>query len=447
MQEQIDFPAALQVIRRRAWIVILCVVVAVAAAAFVTRAQPRRYQATATLFVTGTVPASHSPSFDPTSASIQLATLAQNTSSAYAQLAGTRAVAVDAASALHLSVAIVEGHVRGEAQPGVQLVRVRADASSALMASNIANAAANALAVRAPGVADKRSGGLRLDLVDPARPAVAPVSPRSTLNLVLGGLAGLLIGLGMATMRERFDRRIRTFGDVKEALGVAVLGELPIIPRRMRSKSAFDRQAIPRIADPYRTLAANVAVASAQGEHQRLLITSPAAKEGKSTVASHLALSLAQEGEETALLECDLRRPALHRAFPEPSRPPLAEVLEGTNGSLPQSTETVPRLKVMAATASEHGGSLSVRSPEFLNAIEAASAEKHLIILDCPPVLGPSDAGAIARRSDAAILIIAAGRTREEDAVSALTALNRLGIEVLGVVLSGVRSRRRRSYY
>jgi capsular exopolysaccharide synthesis family protein len=447
MQDQFDIPAALAVLRRRGWIILLFVLAAVAAASVVTNSQPRRYEATATLFVTGALPTTRSTTIDPASTSLQLATLAQNTSAAYAQLANSRAVAEDAAAALGVPVAEVAGHVRGEAQPGVQLIHVRAEAGTGAGSARLANAAAAALAARAPGRADKRSGGLRLDLVDPAQTPAQPVSPRTTLNLVLGGLAGLLLGLALATVRERLDRRIRSFADASTTLGLPVLGELPRFRRRLRRKNAVDRHAIPRIADPYRSLATTVAVASEEAGHRRLLITSSLPKEGKSTVAAHLSLSLAQDGEGTVLLDCDLHRPSQHRAFPEPSRPPLAEVLHATNGALPAFTEVQARLKVVAGTEADAGGALSVRSPEFVNVIEAAADGHDRVVLDSPPILGPADAGALARRADAAILVIAAGRTREDDAVAALAALTRIGIPVLGVVLSGVRPRRHSSYY
>jgi capsular exopolysaccharide synthesis family protein len=340
----------------------------------------------------------------------------------------------------------VAGHIDGEAQPGVQLIRVRADGPTGAYSARLANAAAAALAARAPGLAQSKAGGLRLDLVDPAQTPTHPTSPRTTLNLVLGGLAGLLLGLALATVRERVDRRIRSHVDVREALGLPVLAELPRIPRRLRRKTAPERHSVPAVADPYRSLATAVAVASNRDERRCLLITSPAPAEGKSTVAAHLALSLAQDGEATVLLDCDLYRPTQDQAFPEPKRRPLAEVLRATNGSLPDSTEVQPRLKVLAATASAADRTLSVRSPEFVNAIKAATTGHDRVVLDCPPVLGSADTGALARRSDAAIVVLAAGRTREGDAIAAIAALNSMGIHVLGVVLSGVRGRHL-SYY
>lgn len=255
MHDQLDIPTAVAVIRRRGWIVLLFILVAVAAASVITSSQTRRYEATATLFVTGAVPAADPRSVDPASTSLQLATLAQNTSASYAQLAGSRAVAVDAAAALRLPVGLVTGHIRGEAQPGVQLIRVSADAPTATGSARLADAAATALATRAPGLASKKSGGLRLDVVDPAQTPTQPVFPRTSLNLVLGALAGLLLGLLVAGVRERLDRRIRKFADVQETLGLPVLGEVPRFARRLRRRSAHDRHAIPRVADPYRSLA------------------------------------------------------------------------------------------------------------------------------------------------------------------------------------------------
>lgn len=353
MQDRSDISTMLHVLRRRLWIVVASMVVAALAAQLVTNTQQPRYEATATLFVTGNVPSGKDARSDDPATAIQLATLAQNSSTSLAQLAQTRSVAASAARRLGVPLADLEGHIEGEAQPGVQIVRVRADGDTAQSAAARANAAAAALTALVPGSADGRPGGLRLELVDPAAAPGGAVAPRRALNLLLGAMAGLLIGLGLATLRERLDRRIRSPGDVGPMLGLPVLGELPRTTRSQRRMSAVDRHAIPSIADPYRSLAASVVVASKSEDHRRLLVSSPAPGEGKSTVSAHLALALAQDGEMTALVECDLHHPTQHREFPSRERVPLAEQLLGVNGSLPSSTEVQPLLKVLAATGQE----------------------------------------------------------------------------------------------
>ena len=445
MQDQPDIPTMLQVLRRQLWIILISVLVAVLAAQLVTNAQQPRYEATSTLLVTGNVPSGSDEKSDDPTAAIQLATLAQNSSTSLAQLAQTRAVAATAARQLDLPLSAAEGHISGEAEPGVQIVRVRADSDNAQGAARLANAAATALTEAFPGSAGGGLGGLRLQLVDPAAPPGSPVAPNRLLNLLLGAGAGLLIGLGLATLRERLDRRIRSSADVGAALGLPVLGELPPIKRSLRGMSAVDRHAIPRIGDPYRSLAASIVVASDREEYRRLLVSSPVQGEGKSTVAAHLAL--AQDGETTALVECDLHRPTQHREFPSPERLSLAQQLSGVNGLLPSSTEVRPLLKVLAATGEEPAEGVSVRSPEFERALDAAGAGHQRLLLDAPPILGLSDASVLARRADAVILVLRAGRTREADAMNALAVLGRLGMPVLGVVLNGARPGRRGGYY
>jgi Mrp family chromosome partitioning ATPase len=447
MNEHLDVGVALRVIRRRAWLVVVSALVALGAAHLVTGAQQRRYEATATLFIDANPAVASAMAPDTTATSIQLATLAQSMSTAYAALAQTRAVAVEAANRVGMPLSRVIGHVRAEGQPGVQLVRVHADATTSAAAARVANAAAQALADRASGLKGARAAHLRLDLVDPAQPPATPATPRPLLNLALGALLGLALGLGLATARERIDRRIRSASDAEASLGLPILGELPRLPRRSRRLSALDRQSIRRIADPYRALASSLMVATENGSHQRVLITSPGAQEGKSTTAAHLALALVQDGESVALFECDLHRPSLHRAFPETVRRPIAEVLAATNGVLSPSTQVLQGLKVVAPVPEDVNGLVSVRSAEFIQSLDVAGGEHGRVLLDCPPILSSSDTGALARRSDAAILVLAAGRTREEDAISATAALTRLGVPVLGVVLTGTRPSRRHTYY
>jgi capsular exopolysaccharide synthesis family protein len=446
MENQVDIAAALQVVRRRIWIVLLSVLVAVLAAQGVTSALQPTFEATATLFVTGSASTGREDAADA-AADVQRVTLAQNSAASFAQLAQTRSVSVEAARRLGVAASSVEGKLHGESQPGVQLVRLRAESGTGEGAAGLANAGAAALAATVSRTQSRRAGGLRLETVDPAATPKAPVMPRRWLNLVLGGLAGLLLGLGLATLRERLDRRIRSSADVESVLGLPVLAELPRLKRSLRRLSATSRHAVSRIADPYRMLAANIVVASERDSHHRLLISSPSTGEGKSTTAAHLALALAQDGVSTALVECDLHRPTQHREFPSPDRPPLGEQLASTNGSLPPSMEVQPLLKVLAATGSEPAGTLSVRSAEFTHALEAAALDEQRVLLDTPPILGSSDVAVLARGADAALLVVRANRTREADAVSAVAALGRLGVPVLGVVLTSARAARRSSYY
>lgn len=447
MHEPLDIVAALAVARRRGWIVVLAVLLAVAGAAFVTSRQRRVYKGTATLFVSGIVPATHTGTVDPVATSVELTNLAQQSAVAYAQLAGSRPVTADTAAALGLPLDQVAGHIQADAQPGVQLIHLSADAPTGVQAAQLANAAAAALATHAPGLGNHSAGGLQMSIADPAQAPSQPVSPRVQLNLLLGALVGLVLGLALAAVRERLDRRIRSATDVGEVLGLPLLGELPRLARRMRRRSAVDQHAIPRVADPYRTLASAITVATGE-EQRRILVTSPAAKDGKTTVAAHLALALAEDGEQTVLMEGDLHRPSQHRVFPQASRQGLSELLSATNGSLPAVAEVRPGLKVLAATEVDVREGLSIRNPGFAHAIEVAAEHHERVVLDSPPILGPADAALLARKVDAAVLVLAAGRTREEDALAAVAALNRLGAQVLGVVLSRVRvSRRKTAYY
>jgi Mrp family chromosome partitioning ATPase len=105
------------------------------------------------------------------------------------------------------------------------------------------------------------------------------------------------------------------------------------------------------------------------------------------------------------------------------------------------------RLKVLVMTAGEDHAAVSVRSPQFEHALETAGTEHDRVVLDAPPLLGVSDTAAVARRADAALLVIGSGGVRERDALAAVGVLGQLGVPVLGVVLRGVRAPRRLNYY
>jgi tyrosine-protein kinase len=156
----------------------------------------------------------------------------------------------------------------------------------------------------------------RAFLVRPAARGVQ-VQPKPVRNTLLGLAFGLILGLGLAFLREALDTRVRTTDEVAEQLGIPLLARVPRPPRRLRRA---DRLVM--INDPdgpgaeaFRILRANVDFARTETEAKALLVTSAVEGEGKSTTAANLAVALARTGQRVVLVDLDLRRPFLHRFF------------------------------------------------------------------------------------------------------------------------------------
>lgn len=444
MEERHDLASALTAIRRRAWIVLVSIAVAAGAAYGVTQLIEPRYDSTATLFV------GPSATTSDANVDVQYASLAQALVTSYARLVETRAVIDAAAGDIGLGRDQVAGHFKVEVEEGVQVLAIKADAQSGARAASVANALAAALTDRVTGLSGPNGRHIGVQQVDRAVAGTSPASPVLSLNLIFGALAGLLVGLALAVGMERLDQRIRTAAEVEEALGLPVIGVIPRFERKAKRLNALARHVDPRIAEPFRNLA--IALASSADRHDRstFLITSVSPQDGKSTVAAHLALSLADHRRPTALIEADLRRPSLATQFQSGALPGAEEVLRSTDTSLPTATRVTPHLNVLAAGKPEEEPTRALQSTAFQQILDVARRDCDLVILDAPPALGTSDVSVLTQYADAVVLVVRAEETRADECRELLMALRRLEVEVAGVVLNdarGSRRSRRSSYY
>ena len=179
------------------------------------------------------------------------------------------------------------------------------------------------------------------------------------------------------------------------------------------------------------------------------LITSPEARDGKTTVAANLAVAYAQAGSRVLVVSCDLRRPAIHEAFGVDGQPGLADLLERSNGeadaaSVPDLATylepcSVVRVAVIpSGVASEHPGDLlgSAKMQRFLERLKKIT---DVIILDCAPLVVASDVVPLLPQADGVIVVARARKTRRELARSTAALLQRMGAPTAGVVLNDAR--------
>jgi tyrosine-protein kinase Etk/Wzc len=285
--------------------------------------------------------------------------------------------------------------------------------------------------------------------------AAVPIGVAVRQKLVLATLVGLFLGALAAFLLEYLDQSIRSTGDVERALGVPLLGLVPYEDAMV--VGGPHHRALPLVSlhspdDPaseaYRALRTNVTfVRSGEQPVRSLVVTSPGPSEGKSTTAANLAITLAQQGARTLLVDADLRRPHVHRAFNLVQEPGLSDLLVGRV----QLREAVrpgvaPNLDILPA------GALPPNPSELLGseAMRRLLAELHgrydMVVCDSPPTLPVTDATVLGAAADGVILVIRSGETEEAAAQRALEQLQRLQVRVAGTVLNGV-ARRRDRYY
>jgi capsular exopolysaccharide synthesis family protein len=201
-------------------------------------------------------------------------------------------------------------------------------------------------------------------------------------------------------------------------------------------------------SEAYRALRTNVTFVNAeQRVLQLLVVTSPGPAEGKSTTAANLAITLAQQGTSTLLVDADLRRPLVHRAFNLVQEPGLTDVLVG-KAMLREAIRpnVIPKLDVLPAGALPPNPSELLGSEAMHGLLEQLRGQYDMVIFDTPPTLAVTDATVLGASSDAVILVLRAGETEEVAAQRALAQLRRVQARVAGTVLNGVERERDRYY-
>ncbi|EHO39938.1 capsular exopolysaccharide family [Caldithrix abyssi DSM 13497] len=288
-----------------------------------------------------------------------------------------------------------------------------------------------------------------IEIIDQAIVPKLPISPKIRMNLMLGALLGLGLGVGLVFLLEYLDVSIRTPEDLKRR-GWQPLSVIPSMDSQMiaelaqnKENPAIDDHLIallsPRssVAEGYRRLRTNLQYARLDKPLKSFLVTSPNPKEGKTTTASNLAITFSQAGLNTLLVDTDLRRPAIHRLFGLPKEPGLTNHLFGQN-TLDEIThkEVIPHLSVMTSGLVPPNPSEILAAPQTHELIDRLKSMYDLVIFDTAPVLAVTDASILATQVEGTLLIILAGTTIFDELEHSIEQLERVNAHILGVAMN-----------
>jgi capsular exopolysaccharide synthesis family protein len=280
-----------------------------------------------------------------------------------------------------------------------------------------------------------------LVLVTPAQPPAGPSSPKPTEDGLLGLVAGLILGLAAAFIRESVDDAVATKETAEEFGGATVLAAVPMVSSwKKRDKPLVVSLARPMspAAEAYRSLRTSLQFARQERDLHTILVTSPAAAEGKTSTLSNLGAMFAQAGQRVVLVSCDLRKPRLGQFFGIDEKAGLTTAILGEQ-PVEELVQAVPgddNLWLLGA------GELPPNPAELLNGrriqeVFAALRELFdLVLIDSPPVLPVTDSVLLAKDADATLLIVAAGQTSRGDLQRAAEKLAQVNARVVGMVLN-----------
>lgn len=274
-------------------------------------------------------------------------------------------------------------------------------------------------------------------------------------RVVLGLVVGMLLGLGGAFFLEYLGQTIKTAGDIERAVGIPVLGLIPHVASIREAANGRGRPVVimtqlgsddPAV-EAYRSLRTNVTFVGAEQPLQMIAVTSPEPGEGKSTTAANLALTLAQGGSRTLLVDGNLRRPLLHRAFGILQEPGLTDVLVGHAPAREAIRPNVAEnLDVLPSGALPPNPAELLGSDAMQRLVGELRRDYAYIVMDTPPALPVTDATVAATIADATMLVMRSGETEEAATQRVVEQLRRVRARVAGAVLNGITPRHEQYY-
>ena len=284
--------------------------------------------------------------------------------------------------------------------------------------------------------------------IDAAEWPIRPIAPRRKLVFITAGILGLILGIGAAVGVERFDDSIKSPEELRELFGLGLLGTIPgikalagrkVVPGGDRSRLVTHLDPRSPVAEAYRSLRTNLAFSRAHAPPRSIIFTSPGPADGKSTTVANLAITFAQQGQRTLLIDADLRRAVLDSLFGVPREPGLTDLLIGRSTVTAAAKPTeVENLFVLGSGPFPSNPSELLGSTAMRDILREATEQFDMVLLDSPPLLAVTDAAVLSTITDAAVLVVRMGETSRAAARRATAQLQAVRGHLVGAVLNDV---------
>ena len=425
------------VIRERWTFVVAGLLLGVVAALALTVLTTRQYTSTAVLYV-ATTPSTQ----DNAQALYQGSLLSEQRVKSYTEMIASPRITDPAATQAGLDPTS-KPSVSATAQPDTTLITVSTSGPDAAAAARMANAVADefsrSVAALEQPLDRTRPPAVSIQLFEPAVVATSPTSPKPLVNLPLGAVLGIVLGLVAAFARHTLDTRIRSVQEVERFSEAPNLGAVAFDRTITERPLVVDAGWQSAQAEAFRTIRTNLQFVDVEHQQKVVVVTSALPGEGKSTTSANLALALRAAGTSVCLVEGDLRRPGLADHFGLEREVGLTTVLTGrtslAHALQPWGGRTMQVLAsgVLPPNPSELLGS---RSMEKI--LAELSLRFAVVIVDAPPLLPVTDAAAVGRLCDGALVVVRHAQTTRHQLDGALDALEAASVRLLGTVVNAV---------
>ena len=423
---------------RKYWVLIVALVlVGVAAASAYSLAKTPEYSSSAKVFVS-------TQSSDNVSDLTQGNTYSQQRVKTYVNLVSTPIVLQPVIAALELNITAGQlgGQVSAVATPDTTIIQITATSEDPVLAAELANTTAESLTgvvAKIESTDDGATSPVKLTRVQEANVPTTPGSPNVPLNLALGVLVGLALGIAFAVLRETLDTRIRNERDIAGLTEIPIMGGIAFDPKAKQRPLIVQADPKSPRAESFRSLRTNLQFLDVSDQPRSYVVTSSIQSEGKSTTAANLAIALSDAGHRVIIIDADLRRPKLATYFDIEGAVGLSDVLI-RRATLEDTMQPWGRgaLTVLPAGAIPPNPSELLGSSVMQKLISGLEKQFDYVLIDAPPLLPVTDGALLARHTGGALVVVAAGRTHKNQLKGALEALVHVNASVAGLVMTMV---------
>jgi non-specific protein-tyrosine kinase len=287
---------------------------------------------------------------------------------------------------------------------------------------------------------------VKLTVTQPAQTPSAPVSPKSKLDIAIAILVGLVLGLGLAFLRELLENTVKDPDELATHAGLPVLGIVPWDKKASEVPISFRADTHGSRAEGFRQMRTNMQFVDVDKPPRVIAITSALPGEGKTHTALNLAAALAEAGQRVCLIEADLRRPTVAKILGLVGDIGLTTVLIGRAPLVSVLQNAGHNLAVLVSGAVPPNPSELLNSAAFKRTLDEVMQGVDIVVIDTPPLLPVADGAQIAAMADATLLTVRAAKTTRDQISRAIENLGNVGVTPVGVVFSMAPHRRRGGY-
>jgi receptor protein-tyrosine kinase len=431
--------------------IVACPLVSALAAGIVSFVLPPVYEAHVSLYVRPAQPLS---STDPTTAAIT----ADQVLRTYATLMTQRPIVESVNSQLNLGMRPEDLAKKIKVTPNTNtlILDVAVQDTNSMVARDIANqvvadliSEVKQIQAQETQVSNSRTGD-NLVVTSPAVIPDQPVSPKKALNIAIAFAAGLLVAVGIAFLLDYLDQSIKSDDELIGRLGLIPLGHIAYVPTAKSKRSelvALDTDSAS--SEAFKALRTGILFSTLEQHIKAIVITSAELGEGKSRTAANLAISLAQAGYKTLLIDADFRRPTQHRLFGRVRNIGLSNLIikDAEESDAIKPVEAAPNLWLLPSGPTPPNPSELLGSAPMRELMSKLWNQYSYVIIDTPPVNAVTDASILAAAANATVVVVEQGRTTVPALKHAREMLDRVNAHIIGAVMNKVRASSGSYYY